>query len=209
MLPSFVLSLTCCGAITNSPNEARNVYRKRQQLDVREKMNFYVHPATAQVNEKELLNLLVDDIKSYTLPQGDCLVWTGMQSKGGFPISEVMWKPLLHNIAAQIFLGPPPIGKPFARTTCGDRLCLSPNHLRWMSYHENGTALRGISRELQQLFDLYEGNSYLTGRLTEIVETNKFANADMHKSDKDIKAEMEGIYSSWAAKAWVSFCPRS
>ena len=208
MLPSFVLSLTCCGAITNSPNEARNVYRKRQQLDVREKMNFYVHPATAQVNEKELLNLLVDDIKSYTLPQGDCLVWTGMQSKGGFPISEVMWKPLLHNIAAQIFwtlqLGNRSLAQ-HAAIACASL----PNHLRWMPYHENGTAIRGISRELQQLFDLYEGNSYLTGRLTEIVETNKFANADMHKSDKDIKAEMEGIYSSWAAKAWVSFCPRS
>ena len=180
------------------------MYRKRQQLDVREKMNFYVHPATAQVNEKELLNLLVDDIKSYTLPQGDCLVWTGMRRRR-LSIS-VMRKSLLQHRSAN-FLGPS-IGKPFARTTCGDRV-LSPNHLRWMPYHENGTAIRGISRELQQLFDLYEGNSYLTGRLTEIVETNKFANADMHKSDKDIKAEMEGIYSSWAAKAWVSFCPRS
>jgi hypothetical protein len=61
-----------------------------------------------------------------------CWEWTGpihRQGHGTFPVPGVWSSPPAHRLAYHLTYGVPPVGQVVWRT-CGNRLCVNPNHLQ-------------------------------------------------------------------------------
>ena len=75
---------------------------------------------------------LIDTITKHVVEDGDCWNWTGaLQSCGATPTMN--YKRKVGAVRRFILLerGPAPAGRPLASYTCGNPLCVKPEHTDW------------------------------------------------------------------------------
>lgn len=75
---------------------------------------------------------LIDTITKHVVEDGDCWNWTGaLQSCGATPTMN--YKRKVGAVRRFILLerGPAPAGRPIATYTCGNPLCVHPEHTDW------------------------------------------------------------------------------
>ena len=79
--------------------------------------------------------------------QGECLIWTGGQTRGGYGSISADGKKLrVHRLAYEREYGPIPQGMEVDHT-CHARLCCEPTHLRLATRPQNCSNLSGARRD--------------------------------------------------------------
>ncbi len=72
----------------------------------------------------------LEDLLSYTAPNGECLEWTRCLNTDGYP--RISWKGSsngkVHRIVYELATGIDPVGR-VVRHTCDNPKCINPNHL--------------------------------------------------------------------------------
>jgi hypothetical protein len=78
---------------------------------------------------------------------GDCWVFTGATTRGGYGELTVDGVHLLaHRVALTDAVGPPPEGRSHALHSCDNPPCVNPAHLRWGNDAENVADMRSRGR---------------------------------------------------------------
>lgn len=107
---------------------------------------------------------MADRLASKSRRIGDCLVWQGALTAGGYGITSVgRTNAMAHRVAYETHVGPIPNGLVIDHL-CRNRACINPAHLEPVTYLEN--QLRGASHQKTHcknghLFD--DANTYRVG----------------------------------------------
>jgi len=84
-------------------------------------------------------NITIDQIKSKCVEEGECWIWNAAISAEGYPIMKRYGCPcvLVRRVSIAIDGRPPAARQPVV-STCGQKLCVNPNHLSRSSWKKVG-----------------------------------------------------------------------
>lgn len=89
---------------------------------------------------------LIQRIERHTVVEGDCWLWAGSCSSRGHGQITVQRRPRsVRRVLYELLVGP--IGEGQLRSTCGERACVNPEHMRRATPHHTGSR-SGRRREL-------------------------------------------------------------
>jgi hypothetical protein len=136
---------------------------------------------------------LIERITTHVVEDGECWKWTGaMQSCGATP--TMRWQGKTQAVRRLILLerGPAPAGKPIATYTCGNSLCVHPDHTAW------------TKRQLvQQRTTREQGHQNSTVRNKKIADKARQNGKLTYEQALDVR-EAEGVQHEIAARFGIS-----
>ena len=136
---------------------------------------------------------LIDIITKHVVEDGDCWNWTGaLQSCGATPTMN--YKRKVGAVRRFILLerGPAPAGRPIATYTCGNPLCVHPEHTDWSK-----------RKAVQQRTTQEQGHQNNTVRNKKIADKARQNGKLTHEQALDVR-EAEGNQYEIAARFGIS-----
>lgn len=94
---------------------------------------------------------------------GECWIWTGPPTKGGYGQLRVNGgkgrRVLAHRLAYELFVGDPP---PSLHHKCGNKLCVNPDHLEPMTHADHMRRHAEERTHCRRGHPYDEANTYIT-----------------------------------------------
>lgn len=152
---------------------------------------------------------LIERITTHVIEDGECWNWTGaLQTCGATPVMR--WKGKAQAVRRLILLerGPIPNGKLLASYTCGNPMCVHPDHVAWLKrqvVQQRTTRERGHQRDMLRCKKVSD-NARQRAKLTlELAQQVREAEGFQHEIAARFGISQATVSSIKLGKTWRSY----